>query len=214
MWRAWDYAKAFAWVASDKIYDYTVEPYYNNNENDEDNDSSSDEGVDDSIMDYHQVLEVGKYIEVEERGKARILPPVGYYEEYSTFLGPPVHIVDNIYLGSSFNAACRETLEELNIKIVFNISKEMSNYYPDDFTYHRCDLYDNNKHSILKHLKKAYEQIVEHRDHDDGNILIHCFMGASRSASVVIYYIMKEKLHDDGTPYTFEQALEFVKNKR
>ena len=40
------------------------------------------------------------------------------------------------------------------------------------------------------------------------NILIHCFMGASRSASVVIYYLMKKY------NYGLNEAVMFCKNKR
>lgn len=95
-----------------------------------------------------------------------------------------------------------------------NITKEISNFFPDDFTYVRYDIYDNNKHSIQQYLEEAYNTIKYHQQNTEGNILVHCHMGASRSASVVIYYLMKTQFHENGDAFSFEDALEFVKNKR
>jgi protein-tyrosine phosphatase len=66
-------------------------------------------------------------------------------------------------------------------------------------------LYDNNKDAITPYLEESYKYIV---DNADKKILVHCFMGASRSASFVIYYIMKKYNK------TFDEALECVKDKR
>jgi protein-tyrosine phosphatase len=39
-------------------------------------------------------------------------------------------------------------------------------------------------------------------------------MGASRSASIVIYYLMKEMKNANGDDYTFDEAIKFLKEKR
>ena len=39
-------------------------------------------------------------------------------------------------------------------------------------------------------------------------------MGASRSVSIVLYYIMKTQKNKDGSNYSLEQALSYIKNKR
>ena len=41
-----------------------------------------------------------------------------------------------------------------------------------------------------------------------GNILVHCFMGSSRSATLVVLYLMK--IHH----MTFDDAYKFIKEKR
>lgn len=215
MWRYLEYMTATAKVASDKIYDYGA--YYLNmyhTNSSEDDKDDQDLEIEDSIADYNAVIQVEKYIAGEKAGTKRILPPSGLYLEYSTFFEGPTHIIDNIYLGSAFNAATKNTLKDLNIKVIINVSKEITNYFDDEFIYHQYDLYDNNEHSILKHLIEAYKQIRYHQQHTEGNILIHCFMGASRSASVVLYYLMKHKKHDDGHIYSFDDALNFIRSMR
>ena len=42
----------------------------------------------------------------------------------------------------------------------------------------------------------------------DTNILVHCYMGASRSVTAVAYYLIKQK------GYTVDRAIEFIKEKR
>lgn len=168
--------------------------------------------LDDSIDDYNNVLNTSSY--TNEKEYKRILPEVGWIAQYSTFYDNPTHIIDNIYLGSALNAATYDTLVQYDIKVIFNITTEISNYFPDEFTYVRYTLYDNNKESILDHAESAYNDIKQHQSTTQGNILVHCYMGKSRSAAIVLYYIMKTLKHEDGKPYTFDEALAFVKEKR
>jgi protein-tyrosine phosphatase len=126
-------------------------------------------------------------------------------------ISEPSFIIDNIYLGSAFNAASFETLQSLNIGYIFNMTNEITNYFPDNFIYHKFELDDNNKDSIKVYLDQTFELIQSYQNNSDlsnKNIFVHCFMGRSRSASIVIYYLMKKY------SFTFENALEFVLDKR
>ncbi|CAH6421146.1 Dual specificity protein phosphatase [uncultured virus] len=206
------YIYAFGKIAYDKTYDYFV--YYlpfNYEINDETKNVSI--AINDDIKIYDNYLQIEKY--EDEKGNKRILPKVGYYEEYLTFFSCPTHIIDNLYLGSAFNAASFSTLKELNIKVILNITSEISNYFPEDFEYIKYNLYDDNQQSITKYLDKSYEDIIYYQKKiQDANILIHCYMGASRSASVIIYYLMKTQKKQNGEYFNFDDALEYVKLKR
>jgi len=177
-----NYITSTARVFYDKAYDYAS--YYTTT-----NMIDSDDSDDDVIQDYDGILKIELY--QNENNSTRIYPASGYYNEYTTFYSEPTHVVDNIYLGSAFNAATYDTLKKFNIKVIMNATSEISNYYPRDFSYIRYELYDNNKHSIKKYLEKSFNDIKYHQEHTNGNILIHCFMGASRSASIVLYYLIK-----------------------
>ena len=208
MWKTINYISAGGKVMYDKTYDYFQ--YYLSWDNKSEDDL--DNITEDNLKSYESFLEIKKY--VDETGNHRILPKVGYYDELSHFFGNPTHIIDNIYLGSAFNAASYECLNSLNIKVIFNITKEISNYYPDDFIYLRYNIYDNNKNSIGKYLEKAFSDIKHHQRNTEGNILVHCYMGASRSASVIIYYLMKTQKNKNGDQLSFDEALDFIKEKR
>lgn len=203
-----NYVTSSAKVLYDKTTDYVT--YYAGWNKDEDSDETND--TDDTIRDYDGVLKIELY--QDEKEHTRIYPASTYYTEYSTFYSDPTPIADNIYLGSAFNAASYETLKKLDIKVIINATSEISNYYPEEFTYLRYKLYDNNKHSIKKYLEKSFRDIQYHQQNTKGNILIHCFMGASRSASLVIYYLMQTMKHLNNKPYTFDDAVLFLRSKR
>lgn len=154
-------------------------------------------------------------IEFEDsNNNGRIYQTVGYVDSYRGFITEPTLIVDNIYLGSAYNAASFNTLKRLNINVIINATAEIRNYFPNDFEYYRYSLYDNNGDGINKYLDDSFNKIKHHQDNTSGNILVHCFMGASRSVSIIVNYIMKTMKNNDGTNYTFEEALQFIKNKR
>ena len=196
-------------VLYDKTYDYIT--YYSGSRM-PDSEDSDDNDDDDMIQDYDGILKIELY--ENESNSTRIYPASGYYNEYKTFYSEPTHVIDNIYLGSAFNAATYDTLKKLNIKVIINATSEISNYYPMEFTYIRYRLYDNNKHSIKKYLEQSFNDIQSHQKNTNGNILIHCFMGASRSASIVLYYLMQIKKHEDGKPFTFDDAVKYLRDKR
>lgn len=212
----WNYSSYFTpltsscKVAYDKLADKTSEYIgfylgYNNND-----DLHSDH--DDDIQEFSEILRVESY--TDEKSSNRINEELGLINRYTIFFQEPTYVTDNIYLGSAYNAASYDKLKSLNIKLIINVTSEIRNYYPDDFTYIQYNLYDNNKHSIEKYLHDAFINIQEFQKNKEGNILIHCFMGASRSASLVIYYLMKTMKHDDGKSYTFDDAHNFLKKKR
>ena len=194
MFKIYNYAVAPFKIIYDKTYEYTIEYFYNNNKN-TNNDSET---------------QIVKYF-----NHYRYYGHVSYFLQLINFFKSPTHIIDNIYIGSAFNAALYYDLKDKNIEMILNITSEISEYYPDDFKYKKYELYDNHIDSIKKYLNNAYNDIINFKNkNENGNILVHCFMGASRSVSIVIYYIMKTLKNSDGSNYSIEQALRYIKNKR
>jgi len=144
----------------------------------------------------------------DEQTNKRILQEKSYYNQYFCFFSDPTLIVDNIYLGSAYNAASYNTLESYNITVIFNITKEITNYYPNNFIYEKYDISDNNSDSIYDYLDEIYTRILYHQENTPGNIFIHCYAGKSRSASIVIYYLIKKY------NYTFDNAIDLLLEKR
>lgn len=140
---------------------------------------------------------------------SRIYPIVPLYEQFQTYYSEPTHIIDNVFLGSAVNAASRKTLEGSNIGAIVNATREISHYFENDYKYHRVPITDNNIDEIIPYLDESYEFMVKFtQENPDKNILVHCHMGASRSASVVINYLIKKH------KMTYDEALNYTRTKR
>lgn len=135
-----------------------------------------------------------------------------YVKKYSLndYFGPyyePVFVIDNIFIGSAFNAASSAIIDKFNIKYIINVTTNIGNYF-SDVTYVNVKIEDNNSDSIDDYLIPTYNKLVEFKNRRNGNTLVHCYFGASRSVCVVLFYLMKM--------YNMElyDALEFMKTKR
>jgi len=134
----------------------------------------------------------------------RIYPEETY--SWRRLLEQPSRILENLYLGSAFNAADYKWLKRHNIAIIVNVTSGISNFYPDEFTYYRFPVEDLESGSLRQYYQTFYE-LVE-TNSNSKRILVHCFAGRSRSASLVLYYLAKRY------QMTYEQALAYLKFRR
>ena len=130
--------------------------------------------------------------DVKTTNVKRIYPKLSMTTQMQWFFGAPSYIKDRIYLGSAFNAATKSTLDNLNIKYIINVTDKIENYFPNSYEYETYIIEDNDQQHIIPYLENSYKKIKEFQHRNNGNILVHCVMGASRSASVVCYYLMRE----------------------
>lgn len=133
--------------------------------------------------------------------------------KYLYFLSNPTHIIDNIYLGSVYNSVDFDYLHNNNFGLIINLTTTSTPKFNSYFNYLHCPIEDNNKESIKSFLNPIYNYIINYQNNPNNinkKILIHCVMGASRSASVVIYYLIK-KYKDD---FIYSSALNYVYRKR
>ena len=121
----------------------------------------------------------------------------------------PTHIIDNIYLGNAYNSSNYLVIKNNNIKYVVNVTKELPNYYENnDINYYRIPISDNCEYHISSHIQNVIDFIEQSQKNNNGNILIHCYMGSSRSASIVLAYLVYKYKYD------INKAIEFIKSKR
>ncbi|CAD6206228.1 GSCOCG00010030001-RA-CDS [Cotesia congregata] len=131
-------------------------------------------------------------------------------QEMLTILGQmdaPTEIFDHVYLGSEWNASNLEELQKNGVKHILNVTREIDNFFPGMFNYLNVRVYDDEKTDLLKHWDDTFKYITKARK-EGSKVLVHCKMGVSRSASVVIAYAMKAYNWD------FSQAWKHVKDKR
>ena len=115
------------------------------------------------------------------------------YKQYYIFYNESSKIIDRLYLGSCFNALNKSELIKKQINVIINVTNNINNYYENDLdiTYYKFPIRDNNIDDITPILIKSFDIIDNHLKNGD-IILIHCYMGASRSASIIIYYLIKK----------------------
>ncbi|XP_017123906.2 protein phosphatase Slingshot isoform X1 [Drosophila elegans] len=119
----------------------------------------------------------------------------------------PTKIFEHVYLGSEWNASNLEELQKNGVRHILNVTREIDNFFPGIFEYFNVRVYDDEKTNLLKYWDDTFRYISRAKA-EGSKVLVHCKMGVSRSASVVIAYAMK------AYKWEFQQALEHVKKRR
>lgn len=115
-------------------------------------------------------------------------------------------IIENLYLGSQDDAFSSEFMSE-RPTAVLNVAAEVPRTPHTTVDYLHLPLRDTANQELLDSIIQANEFIERNRKLGV-RVLVHCFAGISRSASIVIAYLMQ--LHN----MTFSETHEFVKKKR
>jgi len=117
-------------------------------------------------------------------------------------------ILDWLYLGDVDDAHSHSWLHKHGITHVLNCAEELPNFHKECFVYMHCKLDDDPEQSLKNCLTRTFNFIEKARKTKNGRVLVHCYAGISRSASIVIHYLMRYY------GMSFEQAKQFVKSKR
>ncbi len=107
-------------------------------------------------------------------------------------LGHSVIIEGFLYLGSGRDADAIDTLLECGINHVVNVTQEWRSsprLRENAITAKQIEIKDFVTESIAKHFEEAFAFLDQVRA-AKGKVLIHCVIGKSRSASVVLAYLM------------------------
>ncbi|KAG7267172.1 hypothetical protein CRUP_008993 [Coryphaenoides rupestris] len=118
-------------------------------------------------------------------------------------------ILPLLYLGNERDARDLALLRRANIGFVLNVTTHLPLYHYDTgaFCYKRLPATDSNKQNLRQYFEEAFE-FIEEAQRSGLGLLIHCQAGVSRSATMVIAYLMKH------TWMTMTDAYKFVKARR
>ncbi|CAG8486423.1 24512_t:CDS:2 [Cetraspora pellucida] len=121
------------------------------------------------------------------------------------------HIIPGLYLGrlnSLIAASDQSWLKEHKITHILTVADSISPSFPGLFKYKVISIRDHPSQNISRHFEEMFEFIQSVLDQEGGKILVHCHQGVSRSASVVIAYIMRSQ------QVSLDHALKLVKERR
>jgi hypothetical protein len=113
-----------------------------------------------------------------------------------------IKITDKLYISDYYESIKYDDLKNLGIKQILSVGVELPDHKTDEFKLKHIKIDDHPDVNIMKHFENAYLFI------DQGVTLVHCYAGISRSASIIISYLMKKY------NLSYEKAYNYVKNKR
>lgn len=114
-------------------------------------------------------------------------------------LTPVDEVWPNLYIGNVAVAQNRKRLHNLGITHVLNAahSKQGSigdqSFYGNACVYYGIAAEDSDHFDLSQYLRPAAEFIHKALKSKDGKVLVHCIMGVSRSATLVLAYLMLQQ---------------------
>ncbi|KAJ8338034.1 hypothetical protein SKAU_G00370000 [Synaphobranchus kaupii] len=118
-------------------------------------------------------------------------------------------ILPFLFLGNERDAQDLELLLRLNISFVVNVTTHLPLYHLATGLVHykRLPATDSSKQNLRQYFEEVFEFIEEAHQSGRG-VLVHCQAGVSRSATIVIAYLMKHTL------MTMTDAYKYVRSRR
>ncbi|KAM3181039.1 hypothetical protein ACTXT7_015123 [Hymenolepis weldensis] len=100
-------------------------------------------------------------------------------------------VLDFLYLGNSRDARNSKSLKRLGITHIINATHDLPNYVEDnnEIKYLRVAVEDNGTADLMPYFVPVIE-FIDGAIRSKGCVLVHCQEGISRSASLVVAYIM------------------------
>ena len=101
----------------------------------------------------------------------------------------PALIAPNLYLGSIGAAQSEEQIKEKGITHVLTVARGFEIKHVEGVKYMTVEVADRPDADIRSHFPQCFE-FISGAVKSGGNVLVHCFAGRSRSASVCAAYVM------------------------
>ena len=130
-----------------------------------------------------------------------------YVQPYISTTFNASKICEGVYLGDISSAYNKEKLKEQGITHILCTILGVEPVFPNDFVYKNIYLRDVPSQEILNYLDECAD-FIDQAQKQGGKVLVHCMCGISRSASMVIAYLISKR------SMQFEMAMSHVVTRR
>eukprot|EP00415_Alexandrium_ostenfeldii_P004745 UN4745 len=120
----------------------------------------------------------------------------------------PAQLREYLFLGSEDSAADGNNLEDLGITHVLNVADDVECYHINRFEYLHLPIRDGGEDDAIFAAFDSATQFVERVASKGGKVLVHCFAGVNRSATVAMAVLMNIE------GWTLAEAYEHTRNNR
>ncbi|KAF9434341.1 Dual specificity protein phosphatase 10 [Entomortierella beljakovae] len=174
-------------------------------------------------------------LSVNNQKPAKQRPISAYFADFSVergtaspYTAAPVCILEHLFLGAEHNALDHNILTRLGVTAVLNVAVEITTASQQQ--QHQSDVnsllpsgdrivktirgktiryknlsWTHNQGNLLSEFPEAFA-FIEETKNKGGKVLVHCQLGVSRSASLVIAYVMKSMQMNLTDAYDFVKA--------
>lgn len=97
-----------------------------------------------------------------------------------------------LFLGNMWHAQSEDVIRNLGITHVVNASLDIENVFEhENVSYHSVKVKDRPESDISQFFDSTFAFIEEAKRTSHGRVLVHCTQGISRSATLIIMYLMR-----------------------
>lgn len=117
----------------------------------------------------------------------------------------PIHIIDNLYIGDINSSIDENILIEYNIRSIIVAGRSLQKKSFSNINYLKLEIDDSLEQNIKEYISLSNNFIVNALN--NSSVLVHCYSGISRSASIIIGYLISFK------NMNYDDAYQLVKLK-
>jgi hypothetical protein len=116
----------------------------------------------------------------------------------------PIHVADRLYIGAGAAAKNLKALRKTGITHILNASMVVPCYFKDNpegaFQYATVPVFDDEDTDLKAYMDSAVAFI--HAGRRAGGVLVHCCAGQSRSAALIMAYLIAKAGMDVGAAWS------------
>ena len=105
---------------------------------------------------------------------------------------PLNEIIEGLFLGDHVASNNKYILSRNGITHILSVGQGLYPKFPTKFTYKWVSELDSPTANLKQHFK-ACHRFLNNAFAQGGRVLVHCYAGISRSATIIISWLMKEQ---------------------